>query len=50
MTDYKSNKGKAKKDKLGSYVFKSSDYVIIKSGARRDTQTGRLSSVKSIKK
>jgi len=50
MSGSKSSKMKIKKDKLRSYSFKTSNYVIIKSDARRDPQTGRLMSAKSVKK
>lgn len=50
MSNDKSNAMKTKKDQLSTYSFKTSNYVIIKSEARRDSHTGRLISTKSRKK
>ncbi len=45
-----SNAKKTNKDQLRSYSFKTSNYVIIKSETRRESNTGRLISAKSRKK
>ena len=50
MSNNKSNAKKTKKDQLSSYSFKTSNYVIIKSEARRESNTGRLISAKSKRK
>jgi len=46
----KTKNTKTKKPSLSSYKFKTSDYVIMKSGTRRDANSGRLISSDTNKK